>query len=73
MSCGVDHRGGSDPELLCAVAPIWLLAWELPNAIGVGLKSKKKKKKKKKSNKNICVKLTNYQGITAFEEGVGKA
>ena len=46
MSCGVDHRHGSDPVLLwlwCrpeAVAPNQPLAWELPYAAGVALKRK---------------------------------
>ena len=35
-------------RLLAAVTPIQPLAWELPFATGVALKSKKKKKKKKK-------------------------
>ena len=45
MSCGVGHRHSSDPELLwrrvAAVALIQPLAWELPRAVGVALKSKK--------------------------------
>ena len=53
MSRGVGHRGGSDPELLwlwlwhrpSATAPIGSLAWELPYAMGVVLKTKKKNKK----------------------------
>ena len=50
MSCCVGCRLGSDLALLllwyrlAAVAPIQLLAWELPCALGVALKSKKKKK-----------------------------
>ena len=51
LSCGVGHRRGSNWALLwpClwhkpgAVAPIQLLAWELPYASGVALKRKKKK------------------------------
>ena len=45
MSCGVDCRRGLDPELLwlwhrlAAVALIGPLAWELPYATGVALKS----------------------------------
>ena len=45
MSCGVGHIHGSDPALLrlwhrlAAVAPIPLLAWELPYATGVALKT----------------------------------
>ena len=48
MSCGISHRGGSDPELLwlwhklTAVAPIRPLAWELPYATGSPLERKKK-------------------------------
>ena len=54
MSCGVGPRHGLDPALLwlwCrpeATAPIQLLAWELPYAMGAALESEKKKKKKKK-------------------------
>ena len=46
MSCGVGHRCGSDSELLwlwcrlAAVVLIRLLAWELPYAACVALKSK---------------------------------
>ena len=46
ISCRVGHRHSSDPALLClgcrlvAVAVIRLLAWELPYATGVALKSK---------------------------------
>ena len=46
VSCGVGRGRGSDPELLwlwqrlAAVAPIRPLAWELPYAAGVALKSK---------------------------------
>ena len=55
VNCGVGRRHGSDPKVLwhrpAAVVPILPLAWELPYAMGVALKSKKKKKKKKKSKK----------------------
>ena len=56
MSWGVGHRRGSDLLLwLCrrpvAAAPTQPLAWELPYAMGLALKSKKKKKKKKKEKK----------------------
>ena len=40
MSCGVGHRHGLDPVLLWlwhrpeAIAPIQLLAWETPYAMG---------------------------------------
>ena len=58
MSCGVDHRHGSDPELLwlwrrpAVVAPIRPLAWEPPYAVGVALKRQKKKKYKNKDKPN---------------------
>ena len=54
MSCGVGHRRSSDPSLLwlwlrpAAVAPIEPLAWNLPYAVGVALKSKKTNKQTKK-------------------------
>ena len=54
MSCGMGRKQGTDPMLLglwcrpAAAAPIQPLAWELPYAIGVTLKSKKAKKEKKK-------------------------
>ena len=47
-------RSGIAMAMTEAPAPIWLLAWELPYATGVALKSKnhqKKKKKKKKEKK----------------------
>ena len=50
MSCGVGCNCVLDLVWLClwlvAVAPIQDLAWELPHAMCVALKSKKKKKKK---------------------------
>ena len=50
VSCGVDHRCGSDPVLqwlwgrLAAVAQIEPLPLELPYAVGAALKKKQKKK-----------------------------
>ena len=50
MSYGVGHRHGSDAVLLwlwcrpAAVAPVPPLAWELPYAVGAGLKKKKLKR-----------------------------
>ena len=50
MSCGVDCRCGSVPELLwlwrrlVATALIRPLVWEPPYAVGVALKRQKKKK-----------------------------
>ena len=54
MSCGVGHRCGLYPALLClwqrsaAVALIGPLAWEPPYAVSTALKRQKKKKKKSK-------------------------
>ena len=56
MSCGVGRRHSSDLALLwlqcrlAALGPIGPLAWELPYAMGVALKSVKKKKKKEWMN-----------------------
>jgi len=50
--CGIDHRQGSDPDLLwlwCrpeATALIGPLAWEPPYAMGAALKRDKKVNKK---------------------------
>ena len=52
MSCGADHRHGSDPVLLwlwnrlAATALIRTIAWESPYAVGMALKNKQTKKKK---------------------------
>ena len=57
MSCGVGRRCGLDPELLwlwcrqVATAPIRLLAWESPYAVG---SSPRKGKKTKKQTKPEC-------------------
>ena len=57
MSCGIDHRRGSDPVLLwlwcrpTATTLIRPLAWEPPCALSVTLKKKKKKNRKKKKEK----------------------
>ena len=57
MSSAVDLRRGLGPSLLwlwyrpAAAAPMQLLAWELPYAEGVALKSQKKKKERKKERK----------------------
>ena len=58
MSCGGGHRLGSDPALLwlwhtpAATAPVRLLAWEPPYAMGAALE-KAKKDKNKQTNKKI--------------------
>ena len=52
MSCGVGHKCGSGPVLLClwyrlaAAAPIQPLAWEFWYAAGMTLKKEKRKRKK---------------------------
>ena len=62
MSCGVGHRCGSDPALLClwckpvATALIGPQTWESPNALGMALKFKKKKVLKK----DICIFGSHY-------------
>ena len=74
MSCGVGHRHGSDPLLLwlwcrlVAAAPVQPLAWELPYAVGVALKSKKRKKKKKKKKYRERYDYTGTQmsGISSY-------
>ena len=54
MSCGIGRRHSSDPTLLwlwcrpAASAPIGLLAWEPPYAVGVALKRQKNQKQKQK-------------------------
>ena len=66
MSCGVGHNRGLDLALLwlwcrpAAVALIQTLAWELPYAKGVGLKSKtneqtKNPKEAKNTNSNVIL------------------
>ena len=53
LSCAVGHRCSSDPTLLwlwcrlTTAALIWSLAWELPYATPVALKSKKQNKQTK--------------------------
>ena len=57
VSCGVDHRCGSDLtwlwlwRRLAAVAPIQSPAWEFPQATGVALKTNKQTNKQKKKTK----------------------
>ena len=64
LSCGVGHRHGLDPTLLClwcrlvATAPIGPLAWETPYAAGAAQEiptttttKDKRQKIKKKTNK----------------------
>ena len=54
VSCGVGRRRSLDLALLwlwsrtAATAPIRLLAWEPPYAVGAALKRQKKTKKKKR-------------------------
>ena len=70
MSCGVDHRRGSDPTLLwlwhrpVATAPIGPLAWEPPYAAGAAqamAKRQKKKKKKIQYNQNYITCNYNFK------------
>ena len=59
MSCGVGHRGGSDPVLLwlsqAATAPIRPLSWEPSCAAGMAQEMAKKKKDQKKKKKNYML------------------
>ena len=61
MSCGVGHRRGLDLALLwlwrrpAATAPIQLLAWEPPYALGVALKRQKNKNPPFKQEVGILV------------------
>ena len=56
VSCGVGHRGGSDPALLwlwlrlVSTALIRPLAWEPPYAVGSDPRKGKKTEEKKNSN-----------------------
>ena len=58
VSCGVGHRNGSDLAWLwlwcrpAAVAPIQPLAWEVPYAVGLALKSEGEKKGRKEERKH---------------------
>ena len=58
VSCGTGHRPGLDPVLLwlwhrlAAVPPIQPLAWGLPCAMGVALKSNKQTKQTNKQKPN---------------------
>ena len=64
VSCGVDHRHGSDLALL------WLwhrfLAWEPPYAPSAAIKDKKTKKERKKENKEK--KKRGWKKIFLFHE-----
>ena len=61
MSCGVGHRRGSDPMLLwhqpVATAPIGLLAWKPPYAMGAALEKTKKKKNQLYLNTLAIIKI----------------
>ena len=67
MSCGVGHTCGSDLALLwlwrrlAAAAPIQPLAWDLPYATGVALKSKKTKQNKKPTKQKTYSKYYHFK------------
>ena len=42
VNCAVGRKRGSDPHVAVAMAGSWLLAWELPYAVGVALRKKEK-------------------------------
>ena len=72
MSCGVDHRRGSDPALLwlwcrpVATSLIRPLAWEPPYAAraaqGKTKRQRPKKKKKKERKEKIARKVQHFSG-----------
>ena len=66
MSCGVGHRLGLNPLVLwlwlAAVAPIPPLAWELPYAVPVALKSKTNKQ----TNKTKILSILSSFGAQKF-------
>ena len=72
MRCGVGHRYGLDPALLwlwcrlAVVAPIRPLAWELPHASGVALKSKINKYKSLYFKEFILVKVCGFLFVCLF-------
>ena len=65
MSCGIDYRHDSDPELLwlrcrpAVVGPIRPLAWKLLYASDVALKKEGEKKKRR------CRKVQGYRSCKA--------
>ena len=69
MSCGVGCRCGLDPALpwpwcgLATVAPIQSLAWELPYATGVALKSKAKNPQKTENQPTNQTKNSNNNNL----------
>ena len=69
MSCGVGCRYGSDPTLLwlwyrpAATPSIRPLAWEIPYAMGVALKSKKIKNKTRTNSTLLSLKITTRKKI----------
>ena len=69
VSCGIGHRGSSDPELLwcrpTAAALIQRLGWELPYAVDGTLKSKNKQAK----TSNKCINLKFWK-LTNTEERI---
>ncbi len=73
MSCGVDCRRGSDPELLwlwrrpVAAAPIRPIAWEPPYASGAALE-KAKGKINKKTNKQINTIIEGKVGVSVLAQ-----
>ena len=76
MSCGEDHRLGSDLALLwlwcrpAAAAPIQSLARGLPQAAGAALKSQKKKKKKKRVHGAAETNLTRNREVSGSIPGL---
>ena len=78
MSCEVGHKYGSDLLLLwlccrtAATAPIRPLAWELPYAVGVALKSQKKKKVSASKAGHLKVRLAQVRSCQLPQVGLNR-
>ena len=78
MSCSVGLRCGLDPTLLwrrpAATAPIGLLAWEVPYAVGAALKRWKERRKegrKKITERDLSLILQKTKSIITLEDFLG--
>ena len=80
MTCGVGCRRGSDPVLLwlwcrpVTTAPIWLLAWVPPYAVGAALEMAKRQKQNKtnKQKTTRCHEENGGDGSFGWHQGRGE-